>query len=319
MAYITRASATQAVLVERMPAPQVGRRGGAARAWLDAQEQLDRKNARVITKVMVALPHELEPGDQTQLVRDFCEALTQGRAPWLAAIHAPSEQDGSDERNWHAHIVIRDRDPATGKRACGLSDKGSTELARKLWQDTCNAALAQAGVAARIDHRSLREQGIERTPEIHVGPKATAMKSRGVRPESKAQNDNGREIRWPEIDEGRTRVEHRAEIALEREIDHDQAERIERLVAAARFAEQENRRTREQARELRERNKQNARELFERIELSKREYFENRRYYERVIDYICEKIGLHIAAIMRCDSSLSVGRTIILKIKSISM
>ncbi|WP_052002702.1 MobA/MobL family protein [Microvirga sp. BSC39] len=297
MAYITRASAARAVLVERMPAPQIGRRGAAARAWLDAQEQQDRKNARVITKLMVALPHELEPKDQAQLVRHFCEALTQGRAPWLAAVHAPSQREGADDRNWHAHIVIRDRDPATGKRVCGLSEKGSTELVRKLWQDTCNAALARAGVAARIDHRSLRELGIERIPEIHVGPKATIMEAKGVRPQSRSQNDNGREIRWPEIDGGQTRAEHRAEIVLEREVDHDQAKRIEQLVAAARIAEQENRRTREQACEFRARNKQDAQDILERIERSRREHLANGCYYERVIDYICRKAGQYLAVI----------------------
>ena len=41
--------------------PQVaaGSRGGAARAWMDEAEAGDRKNARVIDKLMLALPREL--------------------------------------------------------------------------------------------------------------------------------------------------------------------------------------------------------------------------------------------------------------------
>ncbi|MBS0984583.1 hypothetical protein, partial [Gluconobacter cerinus] len=49
--YITRSTAAVAVLAERMPTARIGSRGGAARKWLDAQEQADRKNGRVVTKV----------------------------------------------------------------------------------------------------------------------------------------------------------------------------------------------------------------------------------------------------------------------------
>ena len=54
--YITRSSACLDVLAERMPSARAGERGGEARAWLDAQEAADRKNARVIDKVMLASP-----------------------------------------------------------------------------------------------------------------------------------------------------------------------------------------------------------------------------------------------------------------------
>ena len=41
-------------------------------------------------------------------------------------------------------------------------------------------ALERAGLDARIDHRSLKEQGIEREPQIHLGAKVMEMEARGV-------------------------------------------------------------------------------------------------------------------------------------------
>lgn len=119
--YITRPEAHAEVLSERMPAERT-----AARRWLDEQERQDRKNARVIDKIITALPRELHPLQRRKLVRVFAERLTQGRAAWLAAIH----QAGKDAGNPHAHIVIRDRDPDTGKRVALLSEQGACQRVR---------------------------------------------------------------------------------------------------------------------------------------------------------------------------------------------
>ena len=174
--YITRSTAAVAVLAERMPTARIGSRGGAARKWLDEQEQADRKNGRVVTKVMVALPHELTDQQRADLVRDFCERMTAGRGSWLAAIHRPS---GDDARNYHAHIVLRDKDFETGKVVVGLSNAKSVDLIRVEWERFANAALDAAGEAARIDRRSLADQGETREPGAHVGPAVTAIERRG--------------------------------------------------------------------------------------------------------------------------------------------
>jgi len=176
VAYITRSTAAVAVLAERMPTARIGSRGGAARKWLDEQEQADRKNGRVVTKVMVALPHELTDQQRADLVRAFCERMTAGRGSWLAAIHRPS---GDDARNYHAHIVLRDKDFETGKVVVGLSNAKSVDLIRAEWERFANAALDAAGEVARIDRRSLADQGETREPGAHVGPAVTAIERRG--------------------------------------------------------------------------------------------------------------------------------------------
>jgi len=43
-----------------------------------------------------------------------------------------------------------------------------------------NEQLERSGVNARIDHRSLKEQGIDRMPTVHLGVHANEMEKRGI-------------------------------------------------------------------------------------------------------------------------------------------
>ncbi|NMQ21415.1 hypothetical protein E4P82_20725, partial [Candidatus Competibacter phosphatis] len=150
----------------------------AARRWLDREERRDRQNARVIDKLTVALPRELDPQQRRGLVMAFAERVTQGRAAWFAAIH----QSGRDAHNPHAHIVIRDRDPETGKRVALLSEKGACRNIRLLWELAVNAVLEAQGTPQRVTRLSHAARGIETPPQRHRGPQRL---------------QEGRETDWP--------------------------------------------------------------------------------------------------------------------------
>jgi hypothetical protein len=219
--YIGRERAASEVMAAHMPDdPQ------AARTWMDNHEREARKNARLCDKLRLALPRELDERQRSELVRDFMTELTSGRAvPWYAAIH----QTGKDAHNPHAHIVVVDRDTLTGKRVLMLSDsirdrekKGlpgpsAVEWVRECWERSANEALGRAGHAARIDRRSLEAQGVDRDPQIHIGPRAQHIDTTVRRPESKIVPDPtprrpDRVIDYPMIDAGRTRRERCTEI-----------------------------------------------------------------------------------------------------------
>lgn len=171
--YVVRKSAASVVLGEHMPTGCT-----SAKNWLNRQEEADRKNARVIEKIRVALPRELHPLQQQRLIRRYVQRMTGGRAPWLAGIH----DKGKDAHNPHAHIIIRDRDIETGRRVAELSEKGSCERLRSIWEEEANRALEEAGIHERIDHRSLKDQGIiDRLPLKHLGAAITALEGRGIR------------------------------------------------------------------------------------------------------------------------------------------
>lgn len=185
--YIARPDACSHLDAEHFPVADLGE----APAWIDRQETLDRKNARVLDKVRVALPRELNEEQRAELVRAFCQDVTGGRVPWLAGIH----QSGDDAHNPHAHIIVRDRDIDTGKRVLRWSDSprdrakmdlppNAVDHIRERWEVMANAALEKAGIDARIDRRSLEAQGVDRAPTIHIGPRAQHIDGMVQRPES---------------------------------------------------------------------------------------------------------------------------------------
>ena len=188
----------------------------------NAQEAADRKNARVCDKIRLALPRELSPAQRVEAVRGFMTDLTRDNAvPWYAAFH----DTRADAHNPHVHIVVRDRSVETGKRVLNLSDskrdwaakgyqsESPSHHVRQKWEQHANDALKRAGHDVRIDRRSLEAQGIDRTPQIHEGVNARKIEAMVQRPVSKTKTTgNGRVINYPDIDQGRTRTEHNAEI-----------------------------------------------------------------------------------------------------------
>ncbi|MEM1152328.1 MAG: MobA/MobL family protein [Pseudomonadota bacterium] len=219
--YIMRVRAASEIIAHGMP-----EKVGPAMRWMDDQEQASRKNARVIDKVMVALPIELDAVQRAELIRDFGEAVTGNRTPWVAAMH----DMGKDAQNPHAHFIFRDRDIETGKRVLRLSDSkrdrekaglepNGTDWLRQVWELKANAALERAGREERIDRRTLEAQGIDREPGLHVGPKANELEREGKVPPSQVRYDeNGREIRYPEIDGGTSRATHNNRIQVRNRI-----------------------------------------------------------------------------------------------------
>lgn len=145
--------------------------------WLSECEQRDRINARVIDKITVALPIELDSDERVELVRQFAKDLCQSRIPWVAAFHDRDE----DQQNPHVHMILRDRDFQTGKRVLNTSARGSTEQLRQAWELTVNEALERRGISARVSRLSNEARGIEVAATVHLGPSAEHLEERGVK------------------------------------------------------------------------------------------------------------------------------------------
>jgi hypothetical protein len=74
-----------------------------------------------------------------------------------------------------------------------------------------NNALERAGHDVRIDHRSLKEQGIDREPQIHIGPASQNAARKGYPFDSRDRQRGDRTIPYTLLDDG-SRAEHNAEI-----------------------------------------------------------------------------------------------------------
>lgn len=161
------------------------------RFWRMA-DRYERVNGAAYREHEIALPSELTLDQQMELVENLVAELVNGKT-YQFAIHAPVSSLG-DEVNTHVHLMFSGRlqdgierspeqtfrrhnrmDPRRGgcKKDSGGKDRLAMReeavAARMKCAALQNAALAKYGHSMRVDHRSLKEQGIERKPERHLG------------------------------------------------------------------------------------------------------------------------------------------------------
>lgn len=154
-----------------------------AELWNKIELIEKRKDAQLAREVTIAIPTELSKLDQIALVREYVQTnyVAAGMIADLNLHHL-----GGD--NPHAHILLTMRNLQTspaGVVEFGLknTDWNSKELLlaqRKSWEEVANKYLAARGLDARIDCRSLEEQGSPFIPQIHVGVHAMAIKRKGI-------------------------------------------------------------------------------------------------------------------------------------------
>ncbi|WP_211219082.1 MobA/MobL family protein [Luteimonas mephitis] len=179
--------------------------GGAPTKLWKASDQYERKNGTAFREAIIALPNELTLEQNIALVNDLVEKVAPER-PHQVAIHAP-KSSLQGEPNPHAHVMTCERmadgidrpaekffsrynskQPEKGgrrKARCGYEKEqrlGEIIDLRRTVADTINDHLRMNGHSARVDHRTLREQGIKREPELHLGQEHI----RNMLPEEKA-------------------------------------------------------------------------------------------------------------------------------------
>lgn len=163
------------------------------RLWNVVETIEKRKDAQLAKEVEVALPKEFSKEQQLQLVRDYVQDQFVSRG-MIADIAIHDKGDG----NPHAHILLstreitpegfgkknRDWNPdfANSQNQNGfVKDSAKCVDWRAAWADHANSALERVGIQERIDHRSLKEQGLDRMPTIHEGPNVREMEKRHVK------------------------------------------------------------------------------------------------------------------------------------------
>lgn len=154
-------------------------RGGL---WNGVESVERRRDAQLAREIEVSLPRELDAAQRVELVRGFVrdQFVSRGMVADVS-IHTPPASDGGEQPHAHVLLTLRGIEGAGfGKKERGWNDKGLLEGWRSAWSQACNQVLELEGHAARIDHRSLAAQGIEREPEPKLGVRAQALERRGV-------------------------------------------------------------------------------------------------------------------------------------------
>lgn len=151
--------------------------------WLLAETTEKRKNSTLGREMDMAIPVELSKVARFKLTAQFCRWIAQEYQVAVdCCMHRKDKND--PQENPHIHVMFTTRryasDGSLGEKTREL-DALSTRKAhllriREKWAECCNVFLQYHG--KKIDHRSLKDQGVERLPQIHVGAAATAMERR---------------------------------------------------------------------------------------------------------------------------------------------
>lgn len=165
--------------------------------WMADREQLwnaveiaeKRKDAQLAREIQVAFPRELSMEENEQLLRSFVrrEFVERGMVA-DACIHNPKGKDG--QPNPHAHVMLTTRvltDEGFGRKERGWNKTDLLRDWRQAWAIAANEALERAGYAERVDHRSYKDQGIDREPEPKLGPNVYKIEAEERR---QAANEN---------------------------------------------------------------------------------------------------------------------------------
>lgn len=167
--------------------------------WNAVEKTERRKDANLAREFEIALPQELNKAEREKLVDELCNKIVERHSVIVdAAIHAPHTDSGSDERNYHAHIMFTGRqiDLETGdfatKKNRDFNKENSSETVQK-WRedfaDMTNRHLEQIGSLERVDHRSNVEQGITLEATAHEGSAVTKLRRLGIDTEISLSND----------------------------------------------------------------------------------------------------------------------------------
>jgi len=186
--------------------------------WNEVEQGEKRKDSQLSREVMVALPAELSYDQREALTREYVQAqfVSQGMI-------ADIGYHDFDSHNPHAHIMLTMRsvdEKGFGKKQRDWNKREAIERHRQAWAKYTNRALERAGLEVQIDHRSLKEQGIEREPQIHLGAQVMEMEAKGIQTrvgdESRRISQVNRDIERREAQGKKVRAEIVAEAESER-------------------------------------------------------------------------------------------------------
>jgi Ti-type conjugative transfer relaxase TraA len=180
-----------------------------ATLWNEVEATEKRKDAQLAREVEFALPREMSRADGIALARAFVqrEFVDRGMVADLN-LHWDQAPDGSPKPHAHAMLSMREVGPeGFGKKVRDWNATTELQGWRERWGEHVNARLAELGIDARIDHRSLKDQGFDLEPQHKIGPAGVRREARG---EGAERADEHRAI----AQRNGTRIAAEPEIAL---------------------------------------------------------------------------------------------------------
>lgn len=154
--------------------------------WNGVEQKERRKDAQLCREFDIALPVELDEGQQRDLIQGYVreQFVAEGMVADVA-IHRDKRE------NPHAHIMLSMREVGPEgfeRKNRSWNDRDLASWWRAAWARDTNRELERAGSDERVDHRSNKARGIDREPTIHEGPDVREMEAREIRTDRGEQN-----------------------------------------------------------------------------------------------------------------------------------
>ncbi|WP_312218991.1 Ti-type conjugative transfer relaxase TraA [Brevundimonas sp.] len=149
--------------------------------WNEVEWGEKRKDAQLAREIEFALPREMKPDDAIELARAFVERefVRRGMVADLN-IHCDIGEDSLPKPHAHVMLALREVGAAGfGAKARDWNSAALLEHWREAWAEHVNARLAELDHDIRIDHRSLKDQGIHLEPQFKIGAAAARSEARG--------------------------------------------------------------------------------------------------------------------------------------------
>ncbi len=138
----------------------------------DSENDKGQRNLHIhVLLTMRLLTENGEWGAKSKKVFDLDE--NGERIPVIDRKTGQQKVDRRNRKQWKCHT----------EESTDWNSKENAKMWRKDLADTINATNEQLGLSLHWEHRSFKEQGIDREPTIHIGAVANALERKGIQTE----------------------------------------------------------------------------------------------------------------------------------------
>lgn len=141
-----------------------------SKLWNAVESTEKRSDAQLAREVEFSLPIEAQPVHREKLARQYINENFVSRG--MVADYAIHDSDG----NPHCHVLLTTRNitpEGFGNKNRSWNDRDLLKEWREKWAELANRAMVKLNINQKIDHRTLRAQGIDREPGRHRGKSIT--------------------------------------------------------------------------------------------------------------------------------------------------
>ena len=147
---------------------------GMCADWAIHDSENDKGQRNLHIHVLLTMRPIMENGEWGAKSKKVFELDENGeRIPVIDKKTGQQKVDKRNRKQWKCHT----------EDSTDWNSKENAKKWRKDLADTINATNEQLGIAVHWEHRSFKEQGIDREPTIHIGAVANALERKGVQTE----------------------------------------------------------------------------------------------------------------------------------------